>query len=80
LFVDIGKLLNDVGLFYAQCRPNEPEKALSCFEAAHKIFQQNSNDWELEATILQNIGALYNCMAKYKDAIDYNRRASEIYG
>jgi len=80
LCVGIGQLLNDIGLFYAQCRCNEPDKALSCFEAARKIFQQNSKDRELEATVLQNIGAVYNCMAKYEDAVDYNRRASEIYG
>jgi len=80
LCAGIGKLLNDVGLFFAQCRCNEPEKALSCFEAAHRIFKQNSKDRELEAAILQNTGAIYNCMAKYKDAIDYNTQALEIYG
>jgi len=80
LCAGVGQLLNDVGLFYAQCRRDEPEKALHCFEAARRIFQQNSNNRELEATILQNIGAIYNCTANYKDAIEYNRRASEIYG
>jgi len=80
LFVGSGRLLNDVGLFFAQCRRHEPEKALSCFEEAQKISQRNSKDRELEATTLQNIGAIYNCMARYKEAIDSNTQASKIYG
>jgi len=80
LCVEIGQLLNDVGLFYYQCRRKEPEKALPCFEAALRIFRQKSIDRELEATALQNIGAMYNCMAKYNEAVDYNSQASKIYG
>lgn len=76
--VDSGRLLNDVGLFYAEC--NQHEKALLCFEQAQKIFQRNSKDRKLEAIILQNIGATYNRLAKYELSVDCNRRASEAYG
>ena len=71
-------MLNDTGLFYANCKNHE--KALSCFEQAQKIFQRNSKDRKLVAVILQNMGAMYNCLAEYERSIDCSRQASEIYG
>jgi len=58
------------------------ESAAECFEQSIKSLakQIGGVDKHLEATILQNLGAVCNYMSSYTKAVDYHQRAIDIYG
>jgi len=73
------KIYHDVGLLYIS--ENLYESASECFEQALKCMNlSNTEDEQLKATILQNIGAVCNYMKVYEKAIEYHRKAVDVYG
>jgi len=58
--------------------PPRTEDALECFEDAAKSCRRAGAEYSY-ATALSNIGFLYASMGKNREAVDYYRRALEIF-
>ena len=56
------------------------EEALASFERALPLVKSSSQSQQLEGTILQNMGVVYNEKGLYADAIVYHTEASTIHG
>ena len=56
------------------------EEALASFERALPLVKSNGQSQQLEGTILQNMGVVYNEKGLYADAIVYHTEASTIHG
>ena len=73
------KIYHDIGLLYISEKLYK--SAGECFEQSLRCLERtDKKDKYLHATILQNIGAVYNYMRDYKKAITFHRRAVDIYG
>ncbi|XP_060560965.1 tetratricopeptide repeat protein 24-like [Ruditapes philippinarum] len=71
-----GKVLNDLGIVLTQL--HEYETALTCFKkAVEHIRNSHESDFCIEATVLQNIGALYNFKDEYRRSIEFHKEAVE---
>ena len=53
------------------------KEALVCFGQA---LQSMHKDRRASASILQNIGAVYNEMGQFTEALDYHKQAAFLYG
>ena len=79
-FIYTAKIYHDIGLLYISEKLYE--SAAECFEQSTKSLskQIGSVDKHLEATVLQNLGAVCNYMSSYNKAVDYHQKAIDIYG
>ncbi|XP_066557408.1 tetratricopeptide repeat protein 24 isoform X2 [Amia ocellicauda] len=72
-----GKLLNDVGLHYAEllsfCQ------AAECFQEALGCSLGQSSSARKRAVLLQNIGAMHNALAQYPESLQYHAEAADMY-
>ena len=56
------------------------EEALASFERALPLVKSSCQSQQLEATILQNMGVVYNEKRQYSDGIVYHATAATIHG
>lgn len=56
------------------------EEALASFERALPLVKGSGQSQQLEATILQNMGVVYNEKRQYSDGIIYHTTAAAIHG
>ena len=73
-----GKIFNDLGLVYTQLQ--NYDLACSCFENALPLVRAPSENKQLEAVILQNLGASYNFQGEYQRSIKFHEDAADAYG
>lgn len=71
LYAQFGLVYTALGLY---------EEALASFERALPLVKGGSKPQQLEATILQNMGVVYNEKRQYSDAIVYHTTAATIHG
>ncbi|XP_053405354.1 dentin sialophosphoprotein-like isoform X2 [Mercenaria mercenaria] len=73
-----GKIWNDLGLVFTQLQ--EYYKATSCFEkAVEQVQSSHGSNPQLEAVVLQNLGAAYNFQGDYQRAIKFHEDAAAKY-
>ena len=59
------------------------EDAIASFEKALPLVRSGGrsvNSLQVEASLLQNIGAAYNELGRYFDAVIYHREAAILHG
>jgi len=71
LYAQFGLVYTALGLY---------EEALASFERALPLVKGNSQSQQLEGTILQNIGVVYNEKKQYSEGIIYHTTAATIHG
>lgn len=73
------KIYHDIGLLYISEKLFK--SAGECFEQSLRCMENSAtSDKYLLATILQNIGAVYNYMKYFRKAISFHRRSADVYG
>ena len=81
LFTFIGKLHSQFGLLYTSL--GMFEEAIQNFEKALPLVRsgvRSANALQVEASLLQNIGAAYNELERFFDAVIYHREAAVLHG
>ena len=74
-----GDVYNELGLIYSQT--GEFPKAAICFEMALPLCQASpGGSSSMYAVILQNLGATYNTLGKYRSALSYHEQAALVHG
>ena len=79
--VTAGKLHSQFGLLCTSL--GSFEEAIQNFEKALPLVrsgERSVNSVQVEAALLQNIGAAYNELGKYFDAVIYHREAASLHG
>ncbi|XP_064620014.1 serine/arginine repetitive matrix protein 1-like isoform X4 [Lineus longissimus] len=71
------KLYGDLGLFYTQC--GDYGKACQCFQDALYIVKLVTTDKKKEAVIVQNLGAVYNTLGQYEEALNHHTAAAAMH-
>ena len=56
------------------------EKALDSSQCALSILKSSDPDGRLIAVLYQNMGALYNYMGRFHEAVEYHKMAIEKHG
>ena len=70
-----GKLYNELGLLYTQC--GQYRDAEACFNLALAPVEK---DKRTEAVVNQNLGAIYNCLGRFEEAIKTFELAATAHG
>lgn len=70
LQVEYGLIYSSMGLF---------EDAITCFKRALPLLRTQQNS-KLKASVVQNIGAVYNERGMYAEAVYYHREAISLHG
>ncbi|KAK3743119.1 hypothetical protein RRG08_063980 [Elysia crispata] len=70
-----GNVFNEIGLVYTQMA--KYEKALESSQCALSILKSTDCDGKLIAVVYQNMGALYNYMGRFQEAVEYHKMAIE---
>ncbi|XP_059160006.1 tetratricopeptide repeat protein 24-like isoform X2 [Physella acuta] len=73
-----GKLYNELGLAYSVLM--KYDQAQKCYEKALQVLQSSDEDLRLAAVIHQNLGALYNQMGLYEDAMKFHQESVKKHG
>lgn len=76
-----GKLHSQFGLLHTSL--GMFDEAIQNFEKALPLVQsgaRSANSLPVEASLLQNIGAAYNELGRYFDAVIYHREAAALHG
>ena len=79
--VNAGKLHSQFGLLCTSL--GSFEEAIQNFEKALPLVRSGErlvNSVQVEAALLQNIGAAYNELGRYFDAVIYHREAASLHG
>ena len=71
-------MFNEIGLVYTQMA--KYEKALESSQCALSILKSTDCDGKLIAVVYQNMGALYNYMGRFQEAVEYHKMAIEKHG
>lgn len=56
------------------------KQAQKCYEKALQVLQSSDEDLRLAAVIHQNLGALYNQMGLYEDAMKFHQESVKKHG
>ena len=73
------KIYHDVGLLYIS--EKHYQSAAECCEQALRCLEQSSKpDRSLEATVLQNLGAVCNHLKIYDRAAYFHKMSADLYG
>ncbi|GFS03192.1 tetratricopeptide repeat protein 24-like [Elysia marginata] len=70
-----GNVFNELGLVFTQM--TKYEKAVESSQLALSILKSSVSDEKLVAVLYQNMGALYNYMSRFEEAIEYHKTAIE---
>nr|XP_015198739.1 PREDICTED: tetratricopeptide repeat protein 24-like isoform X1 [Lepisosteus oculatus] len=73
-----GKLLNDVGLHYAELKSFHA--AGQCFSEALACCSGQNFSIRRRAVLLQNMGAIHNALQRYAESLTYHTESAEMYG
>ncbi|ELT87183.1 hypothetical protein CAPTEDRAFT_221882 [Capitella teleta] len=73
----VGKVYIELGLLYSQCR--DYSKASTCFELALPLSRGPHGNKGQQAVIEQNLGAVYNFLGDFKQAVNYHETASHLH-
>ena len=76
-----GKLHSQFGLLHTSL--GMFDEAIQNFEKALPLVRsgaRSANSLPVEASLLQNIGAAYNELGRYFDAVIYHREAAALHG
>lgn len=76
-----GKLHSQFGLLHTSL--GMFDEAIQHFEKALSLVRsgaRSANSLQVEASLLQNIGAAYNELGRFFDAVIYHREAAALHG
>uniref|UniRef100_A0A4W5MCI0 Uncharacterized protein n=1 Tax=Hucho hucho TaxID=62062 RepID=A0A4W5MCI0_9TELE len=69
------KVYNDLGLSFSQLKFFQ--EAAGCYERALPLASTRPSRLTV---VLQNLGAVYNTLSQYRQALDYHRQAASLHG
>ena len=84
VFINLGKIYNDMGLVYHQLRHHH--NAVDCFELALELelpdkgSNSDTEQKQLIAVLRQNLGAVFNQLAQFEKALQCHELAVQLHG